>query len=93
MNRRSFLGLLAGGLAASAAVRSFPFRVFSFPKEIVRPQSVIDVFKEFPYETCIAVVAVELEKVRDLVHSQFTCDDSFIERLRAGSRTNYGTEI
>ena len=34
MNRRNFLGLLAGGLAAGAAVRSFPFRVFSFPKEI-----------------------------------------------------------
>jgi hypothetical protein len=34
MNRRNFLGLLAGGLAATAAVRTFPFRVFSFPKRI-----------------------------------------------------------
>jgi hypothetical protein len=65
MNRRSFLGLLAGGLAASAAVRSFPFRVFSFPKEIVRPQSVIDVFKEFPYETCIVVRMGEAEALGD----------------------------
>lgn len=38
MNRRNFLGLLAGGLAAGAAVRSFPFRVFSFPKEIIVPR-------------------------------------------------------
>lgn len=34
MNRRNFLSTLIGGLAATAAVRSFPFRVFSFPKEI-----------------------------------------------------------
>lgn len=34
MNRRNFLSTLISGLAATAAVRSFPFRVFSFPKEI-----------------------------------------------------------
>lgn len=34
MDRRKFLGAMVGGLAASAAVRTFPFRVFSFPKEI-----------------------------------------------------------
>jgi hypothetical protein len=36
-NRRGFLkmmGGLVGGVAASAAVRTFPFRVFSFPTEI-----------------------------------------------------------
>jgi hypothetical protein len=36
MNRRNFLSTLIGGVAATAAVRTFPFRVFSFPKEIVR---------------------------------------------------------
>jgi hypothetical protein len=34
MNRRAFLGLMIGGIAAGAAVRSWPFRVFSFPAEI-----------------------------------------------------------
>jgi hypothetical protein len=34
MDRRKFLGLMVGGVAASAAVRTFPFRVFSFPKNI-----------------------------------------------------------
>ncbi len=34
MNRRNFLRSLIGGVAAAAAVRTFPFRVFSFPKEI-----------------------------------------------------------
>lgn len=34
MNRRSFLGQLIGGIAASAAVRTWPFRVYSFPDKI-----------------------------------------------------------
>jgi len=34
MDRRSFLSTLIGGVAATAAVRTFPFRVFSFPKNI-----------------------------------------------------------
>ena len=33
MDRRNFLRLMVGGVATAAAVRSFPFRVFSFPKE------------------------------------------------------------
>src|SRR5437879_4577179 len=37
MNRRIFLSTLIGGVAASAAVRAFPFRVYSFPAEIVAP--------------------------------------------------------
>lgn len=31
MNRRKFISTLVGGIAASAAVRTWPFRVFSFP--------------------------------------------------------------
>jgi len=38
MERRGFLKLMVGGVAAAAAVRTYPFRVFSFPKEIVVPQ-------------------------------------------------------
>ncbi|HEY6339343.1 MAG TPA: hypothetical protein VIW68_12690 [Candidatus Sulfotelmatobacter sp.] len=33
MNRRNFLNLMIGGVAASAAVRTWPFRVYSFGKE------------------------------------------------------------
>jgi hypothetical protein len=40
MNRRNFLGMMIGGVATAAAVRTFPFRVFSFPKEIKRAQFV-----------------------------------------------------
>lgn len=32
--RRQFFGLLVGGLVASAAVRSWPFRIYSFPAEV-----------------------------------------------------------
>lgn len=31
IDRRKFLSTMIGGIAASAAVRTFPFRVFSFP--------------------------------------------------------------
>ena len=37
MNRRGFLGMIIGGLATAAAMRTFPFRVFSFPTEIIAP--------------------------------------------------------
>lgn len=36
MNRRNFIG----GLFAGAAVRTWPFRVYSFPTEIAKPQGV-----------------------------------------------------
>lgn len=37
MDRRKFLGSLIGGVAAGAAVRSWPFKVFSFPEKVVIP--------------------------------------------------------
>jgi hypothetical protein len=33
-DRRNFIEILVGGLAASAAVRMWPFRVYSFPSKI-----------------------------------------------------------
>lgn len=42
-SRRNFLGSLVGGLSVAAAVRTFPFRVFSFPREIVVPGSYLTV--------------------------------------------------
>ena len=35
MNRRPFFGTLVGGVATAAAVRTWPFRVYSFPSLIV----------------------------------------------------------
>ena len=34
MNRRGFLGALVGGITTATAVRTWPFRVYSFPTNI-----------------------------------------------------------
>jgi len=36
--------MMVGGVAAAAAVRTFPFRVFSFPKEIKTYNQGLDLF-------------------------------------------------
>lgn len=41
MDRRNFLRSLVGGVAVAAAARTFPFRVFSFSKEVVGYRSYI----------------------------------------------------
>lgn len=47
MNRRSFFRSMIGGVAASAAVRTWPFRVFSFPTEVVLPKSGVEIMARF----------------------------------------------
>ena len=34
MDRRAFIGSLVGGVATGAAVRTWPFRVYSFPSDV-----------------------------------------------------------
>lgn len=34
LDRRKFLGTLIGGVAGAAAVRTWPFRVYSFPRDL-----------------------------------------------------------
>jgi hypothetical protein len=41
VNRRNFLSLAALAVAGEAAVRVWPFRVFSIPKEIVAPKEIL----------------------------------------------------
>jgi Rieske Fe-S protein len=45
VNRRGFLGMMIGGVVAGAAVRTWPFRVFSFPSEIKTFDLVTDIYK------------------------------------------------
>ena len=40
MNRRQFLGMTIGGVVAGAAVRTWPYRVFSFPST---PRRYVDI--------------------------------------------------
>jgi hypothetical protein len=43
MNRRNFLGSLIGGVAAGAAVRTWPFRVYSFPSHLfLKPFEIVN---------------------------------------------------
>jgi hypothetical protein len=45
MDRRKFISTLIGGVAASAAMRTFPFRVFSFPSEIEIPNYAAEIYR------------------------------------------------
>jgi hypothetical protein len=53
MERRDFLRAMLGGVAVAAAVRTFPFRVYSFPSQvqIIRPDEAQEIisglFREF----------------------------------------------
>jgi hypothetical protein len=38
LNRRAFLGTLIGGTVAAAAIQTWPFRVYSFPTDIIIPE-------------------------------------------------------
>jgi hypothetical protein len=62
MNRRGFLGLLVGGLATAAAVRTFPFRVFSFPSEIKPGLATSAAVRTFPFR--VFSFPSEIEPVR-----------------------------
>lgn len=59
MDRRSFFKLMVGGIAAAAAVRTFPFRVFSFPAEIAVP----------PANTFLPISMITKESLRILENS------------------------
>jgi len=47
MNRRQFFGTMIGGVAATAATRTWPFRVFSFPAKIGIPKTTIRYIRAF----------------------------------------------
>jgi hypothetical protein len=49
LTRRGFLGSLIGGVAATAAVRTWPFRVFSFPSELKIAREIDFGYSPFSY--------------------------------------------
>jgi hypothetical protein len=69
MERRGFLKLLVGGVAAAAAIRTFPFRVYSFPSDIVvappflldeLSPTALDTLNELTYKYIIPQMANQL---------------------------------
>lgn len=49
MNRRAFFGTMIGGIATAAAVRTWPFRVFSFASNPHLPADYIARLERFGY--------------------------------------------
>ncbi len=72
MSRRSFLRSMVGGVAAAAAVRTFPFRVFSFPKEITIVPALPELtaggfFDPANYESFLRAVATDFQVPRRML--------------------------
>ena len=64
MDRREFLSTLVGGVFVNAAVRTWPFRVFSFPSRIVIPAHLFEPNIRFPID-----IAMSKEQAQDFVAS------------------------
>jgi hypothetical protein len=62
MDRRGFLTTLIGGIAGTAAVRTWPFRVYSFPADIVR----VDPFK-LPEATLDQLNAITIKYLNPVI--------------------------
>jgi hypothetical protein len=69
ISRRGFLGALVGGVAAAAAVRTWPFRVFSFPIQVTSP-------------TLDEINAITLRELSPALADNFFVDTPFLQRLR-----------
>ena len=68
MDRRSFLRDMIGGVAAAAAVRTFPFRVYSFPT-IIKPLN-IGTWESMTCEQILAHLNKELQRaMKDIIVS------------------------
>lgn len=87
MNRRGFLRGLIGGVAAAAAVREFPFRVFSFPSEltIINPDvPIASTFNGLGDPTFDQLSAATLADLRqEILYDNFFVDTPFIKLLRS----------
>ena len=86
ISRRGFLGALIGGVASAAAVRTFPFRVFSFPTVVAEPT----------FDLISSTTLADLRE--DILYDNFFVDTPWMSRLRSyaeleASRPNGQTRI
>lgn len=75
MDRRLFFNRMIGGLAATAAVRTWPFRVYSFPAEIVIPETISPLFDQISYSTLATLRS-------DILIDNFFADIPWVKKLR-----------
>lgn len=69
MDRRNFLRTLVGGVAGAAAVRTWPFRVYSFPSEVVIPNLPYVVSRFAPKDAIYVLTPAMLKRAHDLLRS------------------------
>lgn len=84
MERRNFLKLIVGGVAAGAAVRTWPFRVFSFPTE---PKLIIPTYGAdggLPISLNRMDYLVMEEWRRANIPAMFELDDLFLRHIQKG---------
>jgi hypothetical protein len=87
MDRRSFLRTMVGGLAAGAAVRTWPFRVYSFPTDLGRP---VDMFEYmhwgFSHNLNNPRHQIYISNIQDpLVWPGHELDKAIIECMKSGT--------
>ena len=61
---------MVGGLATAVAVRTFPFRVFSFPSQIIEPN----------FDLITATTLADLRD--DILYDNFFIDTPWLSKLR-----------
>jgi hypothetical protein len=85
MDRRNFFRSMVGGVAAAAAVRTWPFRVFSFPTDlrIVNP-SVAWTTASNVRMVELNVQALELESFAKEIPTLLANESIFYERIKHG---------
>lgn len=78
MERRGFLKALIEGVAVAAAVRTFPFRVFSFPTDIKIPtkEETFAVIQEWRDYSHISWVSNTGFKVGDIINVSGTSGEN-----------------
>lgn len=66
INRRKFLKQLVGGIAVGAVVRTWPFRVFSFPSELVATPMEISSYSSYSIKYSGTINHVDTSFIRML---------------------------
>jgi hypothetical protein len=89
MNRRNFLSSMIGGVTTAAAVRTWPFRVYSFPSEIKLVKRFP--FKRFPFFRPIkSTLLEEIMAIPGVISCEIR--ENFTQRIDADGQPAYSIQ-
>jgi hypothetical protein len=74
ISRRGFIGTLIGGVVAGAAVRTWPFRVYSFPSQVESAANFED-------------ISLQLQSIQKQMSIQYEIDSTALKLIE--SRKNW----